>query len=108
MQKKELTVVLSCTANGEMLPALVIFKGKRKLKFKPPQEVHVAVQPKGWMDGDLMIQWFRGVILPYTKEKRTLVIIDSFSAHQQVDFLQEAKAKNVDVIVIPGGCTSKV
>ena len=46
-QKKKLTVTLTCTGDGRMLPALAIFKGKRKLKFKPPEYVHVAVQKKG-------------------------------------------------------------
>ena len=37
--EKRLTVTLTCTGNGDMLPAMIIFKGKRKLKFKPPKDV---------------------------------------------------------------------
>ena len=33
-EKKKIAVALTCTGNGEMLPAVAIFKGKRKLKFK--------------------------------------------------------------------------
>ena len=47
-------------------------------------------------------------MLPYTKGRRTLLIIDSFSAHEDQDFISEANIKNVDVLLIPGGCTSKV
>ena len=68
--KKKLTVVLTCIGAGEMLPALAIFKGKRKLKFKNPDDVHTTVQSKGWMDGDLILRWFKAIILPYIKMKR--------------------------------------
>ena len=92
-EKRRLTVVLTCTASGEVLPALTIFKGKRKLKFKPPDNVHITVQKKGWMDADLMLRWFKAIVLPYTKGRRTLLIIDSFSAHEDQDFISEANKK---------------
>ena len=63
-------MTLTCTGDGEMLPALAIFKGKRKLKFKSPDDVHVTIQAKGWMDADVMLQWFKAIILPYVKAKR--------------------------------------
>ncbi len=109
-EKKRLTVVLTCAGDGLTFPALAIFKGKRKLKFRCPEDVHVTVQQKGWMDSELMLRWFKAVILPYTKakQKRALLIIDSFSAHESSEFLSLAKANNVDISIIPGGCTSKV
>ena len=107
-KKRRLTVVLTCTASGNVLPALTIFKGKRRLKFKLLDNVHVTVQKKGWMNADLMLRWFKAIVLPYTKGRRTLLIIDSFSAHEDQDFISEANKKNVDVLLIPGGCTSKV
>ena len=60
------------------------------------------------MDADLMLRWFKAIVLPYTKGRRTLLIIDSFSAHEDQDFTSEANKKNVDVLFVPGGCTSKV
>ena len=76
--KKKLTVVLACTGDGKMLPSLAIFKGKRQLKFKNPNSVHVTVQPKGWMDSDIMLRWFKAVVLPYTQKRRALLVLDSF------------------------------
>ncbi len=32
-EKRRLTVAMSCTASGKMLPSLTIFKGKRKLQY---------------------------------------------------------------------------
>lgn len=107
-EKKRLTVVLTCTGNGKMLPALAIFKGKRKLKFKSPANVCVAVQAKGWMDTELMMRWLKGIVLPYTQKRKALLVIDSFSAHESTEFIEEARKNNVHVAIIPGGCTSKI
>ncbi len=49
-EKKRLTVALTCTGSGKMLPALAIFKGKRKLKFSSPKNVEVQCKQKpGWI-----------------------------------------------------------
>jgi hypothetical protein len=59
------------------------------------------------MDSDWMLCWFKGIILPYlnVKKKRALLVVDSFSAHENNEL---AHANNVDVSIIPGGCTSKI
>ena len=91
-----------------MLPAVAIFKGKRKLNFVAPSGIKIAAQVKGWMDSDIMGKWFESVVLPYTKGRRALLVLDSFSAHQTAEFLELATRNNVDVAIIPGGYTSKV
>ena len=48
-EKRHITVVLTVTANGCMLPPMIIFKGKRALKLNVPEGVVVAVQEKAWM-----------------------------------------------------------
>ena len=58
-EKCHLTVTLTVTASGEMLPPFVIFKGKRKLKLTHPSGIMVAVQEKGWMDEILMLQYIK-------------------------------------------------
>lgn len=70
-----------------MLPALVLFKGKRHLKFSTPPAVIATVQVKAWMDEEIMKRWFKGVVLPYTKGRQTLLVIDAFSAQETTDVL---------------------
>ncbi len=53
-EKRHITIVLTVTANGSMLPPMVIFKGKRRLKLKAPEGVLVCMQTKAWMDEELM------------------------------------------------------
>ncbi len=68
--EKRLTVALTYIGDGMMLPALAIFKGKRKLKFPNPENVLVVVQKKAWMGLELMVRWLRGIVLPHTKKER--------------------------------------
>ena len=60
------------------------------------------------MDGKLMSTWLKKIVLPYTKKAKTLLIIDSFSAHTDAAFALLASKNNIDRAIIPGGCTSKV
>ena len=61
------------------------------------------------MDSELMIHWFRSIILLHTKKgRRVLLVIDSFSAHETEEFIQLAQGNNVDIVIIPGGCISKI
>ena len=55
-----------------------------------------------------MKRLFNGVAVPYTKGRRSLLVIDSFSAHETDEFFDMARKHNVDVIIIPGWCTFKL
>ena len=56
-EKCHLTVFLTVTASGEVLPPFVIFKGKQQLKLTYPDGVVVCVREKGWMSEQLMQQY---------------------------------------------------
>ena len=79
--KQRLTAAGSCTANGEISPAVAIFTKKRRLKLGPPKQVQLAVQVKGWMDSELMMQLFWSFILLHNTGRPTLLTTDPFSAH---------------------------
>ena len=55
-EKHHLTATLAVTSDGNILPALVVFKGKRELDFTE-EGVYVRVQEKAWMDEKLMLEW---------------------------------------------------
>jgi len=81
-EKRRLTAVLAAIADGQMLPPMVIFKGKRKLKnVDEPRSWIVCVQAKGWMDSMLMDRWVREIYLKHKKWNKALCVMDSFSAH---------------------------
>ncbi len=86
-EKRHITVALTVTANGEMLPPFIIFKGKRQprlqvcdavtqqywflfelltiFSMQVPEGVIVRVQQKAWMDKKLMLVYLKEIWKPY-------------------------------------------
>ena len=108
-KKKHVTVVLAATASGKMLPAMIIFKGQ-----EPPRDIQVppgwlvCAQQDGWMDGDLMETWCQRILLPFTNQRKSLLIMDSFPAHCGEKVQDALTNGNVSVAHIPGGCTTRL
>lgn len=107
-EKRHLTVVLAVSADGDVLPPMIIFKGKRALKFPVPKGWIVTVQEKGWMDETLMLRWVAEIYLKYTHKDRSLIVLDSFRGHLTDKVKRAFKKGNSVMAVIPGGCTSKI
>ncbi|KAF4798791.1 pogo transposable element with KRAB [Turdus rufiventris] len=56
-KKTSFTVVLGVSSNGQKLCPMVIFKIKTLPKDKFPKGIFVAVNPKGWMDEQVIRTW---------------------------------------------------
>ena len=107
-EKRHFTVVLAVAASGDMLPPMIIFKGKRDLNMSVPPGWIVTVQEKGWMDESLMLRWIRDLYLKYTKKDRSLLVMDSFRGHLTENVKKAFRKGNTVTAIIPGGCTSKL
>ena len=108
--KKRVTFVVTCSAAGQMLKPMVVFKGKtaRSLKTVTQRsDIAIVHQKKAWMDSCLMLKWIKEVLLKHTKKQHCLLVFDSFKAHLTDDVLQALERANASVVVLPGGCTSK-
>lgn len=108
-EKRHVTVVLACTASGEMLPPTIVFRGKtdRVLKgLKVPPKFLVARQEKAWMDTPLTLRWVSEIWQRHHRQAESLLVWDSFRCH--LDKNVNLKLQNTDTVtaVIPGGCTS--
>ena len=69
-EKKHLTVVLSATADGKMLPPMIIFKGKigqTILNLNIPTDFIVKTQEKAWVGDDLMQVWVEEIWIKHTQ-----------------------------------------
>jgi len=71
---------------------------------------HYCVQSKAWMDEDVMQDWVDVVLEPYIKTKPAGIIpilfLDSFRCHMTKKVVRRIQELGVEVIHIPGGCTS--
>lgn len=65
-QKRHLTVVLTVVADGVVLPAHAIFKGKKRPKFHEVG-VFIRAQEKAWTDKTMMLEWIDLVWEPDTE-----------------------------------------
>ena len=110
-------VVLTVAADGSMLPPMVIFKGKCRLKLTAPEGVVVSVQTKAWMDEDLMTEYLEHIWQPYVEETadklglpdhNALLTLDSFRAHTTDKITKVMEEHSTTHCVMPGGCTSKL
>ena len=69
-KKKHVTIVLSTTADGKMLPPMIIFEGKTTKmieKLRVPDGFFVKTQASAWMDEELMHVWLEDICLKQTK-----------------------------------------
>jgi DDE superfamily endonuclease len=64
------TVAVTITASGEMLPPLFVFKGKPGGQIEQEFLAYKAggvycVQEKAWMDEVIMLKWVETVLRPF-------------------------------------------
>ncbi|KAG8180733.1 hypothetical protein JTE90_004691 [Oedothorax gibbosus] len=98
-------VVLSCLADGQLLPPLVVVKGAAcPLEGAPP---HVLFQEEGrpLVDGGTVRRWVEEVWLPAVPSP-SLLLLDCFQPHVAA---QEAMLEaGVTPVLLPEGCASKL
>ena len=73
-EKKHVTIVLSATVDGKMLPPMIILKGettKTIEKLRLPEGFIVKTQAKVWMGEELMHVWLEDIWLKHTNVAET-------------------------------------
>jgi transposase-like protein len=110
-ERLNFTVVLACMADGTKLPPVIIFKLKKIPREEFPDGVIIRVNPEGWMNENEMLWWVENI---WTKcanrgnNPRSLLVLDSFSAHKTDAVKQRFCEKRTNLAVIPGGLTSRL
>ena len=106
--KSRITVMLCAMANGRKLPPLVLFKGVRKPNpSEIPQGVVVEMSPQSWATEEIIQKWLN--LVWGRSSQRRLLVWDAYAAHKTTNIRRLAdKRHNSDLIIIPGGCTSRL
>ena len=76
-EKQCLTLVLTITASGNMLPPLIIFESNKEIQIESDY-LYFAHSDNGWMTSEIMIKYFEDVILDNVGSNSGLFIFDSF------------------------------
>ncbi|CAJ0590592.1 unnamed protein product [Cylicocyclus nassatus] len=107
-EKKNLTVVLAVTADGNKLKPMLIFKRLTMPKVRFPEGVVIKVNQKGWMTEAIMKDWIRECWLtrPNAAQEpsRSMLIFDSARSHLSDEVKTEIESVS-KIAVIPGGLT---
>ncbi|KAM7287909.1 uncharacterized protein ISCGN_031600 [Ixodes scapularis] len=108
-----MTVALCATAAGIKLPALIVLKEptgrippRVLFSLRIPANVRVTSSKNGWMTSPVLLEWTRRVWGPNADDMRRLLILDQAPIHKTEAAREALDAKDTDVVLIPGGCTS--
>ena len=113
---KRATVAVTIAADGTVLPAVVVFKGKpggrietKEFSTYPPNNQYHC-QDAAWMDETVMLAWVVGPLKAYVEQAPDgiipLLILDSYRCHMMSSVVHRIQEMGVEVLHIPGGCTS--
>jgi hypothetical protein len=113
---KRATVAVTITADGTVLPLMVVFKGKpngriAKTEFAAyPVPHRYRCQENAWMDEVFMLAWVDEILQPYVEtapdDVIPLLILDSYQCHMMASVVEKVQELGVEVKHIPGECTS--
>jgi len=115
---KRVTVAVTITADGTLLPSTLVFKGKpngriARAEFPSgnyPTTHFYKCQDAAWMDEVVMISWVNEVLAPYVATAPDhvvpILILDMYRCHMMASVVQMIQELGVEVQHIPGGCTS--
>lgn len=108
-EKTSFTCVLACTASGQKLPPMVIFKRITMPKEKFPKGIVVKTNKKGWMDESMMKAWLTECYGQrpggFFRRNKAMLVMDSMRAHTTDSVKEAIKATNSIPAIIPGGTT---
>lgn len=110
--RKNVTVLVTCSADGRMKKGLVVFKGlgqstEDKLLLKRT-DLKVCYSENGWANDEIIEIWLKW-IFPAFDTSNKLLVWDSFRAHISEKTKKVLKnIKNLHTAVLPGGTTSLI
>lgn len=101
------TVILSCLADGHLLPSGLIMIDSFENSNMDSNEINpVLLQKSGINDKDTIEKWF-GVIKSKLKCP-SILICDIYEPHRHLKttYSEELSKRNIELMLIPGGCSS--
>lgn len=119
---RESTTVLACvSADGSVLPPLIIFKGAavqaRWTSTDGFPGTLYATSKNGWMEEAQFLNWFANGFIPFVKEIRSkestlnqsaLLVYDGHCSHISVKIIEIALQNNIVLMRLPSHLTDKM
>jgi hypothetical protein len=124
--KRQITVCLASSMNGDLLPLQLIFQGKtpRCLPSATPAsiaaQVHLTYSDNHWSSQATMQQYISEVIMPYAQKKieehrlrldsKIILVLDVWAVHKSEEFrlFLRMKYPRIQLVFVPPNCTSRL
>jgi hypothetical protein len=118
--KRQITVMITSTATGRLLPMQMIWEGKTKrcLTNDHSADIIHCHSESHWTTKDTAVEFARSILQPHLKQtiadtglpesQRGLFVWDVYTVHTRADVIAEIKSCGYEVVFVPGNCTSKL
>ena len=111
--KRGFTVALAALANGQKLPAYVVFREPTG-RIPPrvfgelliPANIRLTCTTNGWMTGDKMKDWTERVWRRNRDDVRRLLILDQAPIHRTAGTRDAITSTDIDLMYVAPGCTA--
>lgn len=110
-EKARITVMLSACSDGRKLKPFILLDRKRPIKELAIFQSKLTIEYAGttWMNEELTSRYIDKVIgRNIFNSQRRLFVWDSFRCHISENIKNKLNSLNVDMAVVPGGCTKFV
>ncbi|NXS13253.1 POGZ protein, partial [Neodrepanis coruscans] len=103
-------VVLSILADGGVLPALVLFRGRLRPPANVPDSILLEAREGGYGDDELMELWASRVWRKHTRcqPSKAMLVLDCHRTHLSEEVLGVLSSSGTLPAVVPAGCSSKI
>ncbi len=107
--RKQITVLACCSAAGNFIPPLVIFRRKALncglIDGEVPGTTY-GLSDRGWMDAEIFYNWFKFHFLKHAPAVRPLLLLmDCHSSHYHPGFIELASEQQIIVFCLPPNTT---
>ena len=116
-ERTRISVILCISADGQKIPPLLVFKGKKggrkeeelkKNKYVQLKKIYVLCQNNSWADSDVFLFWINNIFFNNTHINNSLkkiLIMDRATSHYDETLVDIFKKYNSYFILIPPGLT---
>jgi hypothetical protein len=109
-EKEGFTLTLTISYGGIMLIPILTAKGKTKVSLKKYEldenKIMGTYSNNGWVNRGIIVLALEE-IFKYIQSKPSALLLDQFTIHTDNFIAEEAKKRNIELIYVPKGLTSK-
>uniref|UniRef100_A0A1X7V5S5 DDE-1 domain-containing protein n=1 Tax=Amphimedon queenslandica TaxID=400682 RepID=A0A1X7V5S5_AMPQE len=119
--KREITVAMTITASGHLLPFQVIYQGKTvgcHAMITCYQDWNITQSDSHWSTESTMLEFLDKVVVSYVKQTRSelqlasnqpaLALFDVFKAHRCESVVEKLRQNHIHQVFVPAGCTGEL